>query len=93
MLLYGCKTWPMSVKDEKCMATTTMRMVRWATGLSRLEHQKNEEILEEAKVEPIVMVMRRRMARNGFGRNETENIRADGEMKMEEKCPRGKHRL
>ena len=27
-LLYGCETWPMSVKDEKRMATTEMRMVR-----------------------------------------------------------------
>ena len=31
-LLYGCETWPMSVKDEKRMATTEMRMVRWAMG-------------------------------------------------------------
>ena len=34
-------------------ATTEMRMVRWAMGVSLLEHQRNEEILEEAKVEPI----------------------------------------
>ena len=26
-LRYGCETWPMSVKDEKRMATTEMRMV------------------------------------------------------------------
>ena len=50
-LLYGCETWPMSVKDEKRMATTEMRMVRWAMGVSLLEHRRNEEILEEAKVE------------------------------------------
>ena len=29
-----------------------------AMGVSLLEHQRNEEILKEAKVEPIVMVMR-----------------------------------
>ena len=29
-LLYGSETWPMSVKYEKRMATTKMRMVRWA---------------------------------------------------------------
>ena len=50
-LLYGCETWPMSVKDERRMATTEMRMVRWAMGVSRLEHRRNDEILEEAKVE------------------------------------------
>ena len=31
-LLYGCETWPMPVKDEKRMATTCMRMVRWEMG-------------------------------------------------------------
>ena len=48
----------MSVKAERRMATTEMRMVRWAMGL---EHWRNEEILEEAKVEQIATVMRRRM--------------------------------
>ena len=36
--LYGCETWPMSIKAEKHMATTEMRMVRWAMRLSLLEH-------------------------------------------------------
>ena len=31
-LRYGCETWPTSVKDEKRIATTEMRMVRWAMG-------------------------------------------------------------
>ena len=95
-LLYGCETWPMSVKDEKRMATTEMRMVRWAMGVSLLEHRRNEEILEEAKVEPIATVMRRRRL-EWFGhikrRHETENIRAVVEMKMEGKRPRGRPKL
>ena len=76
----------MSVKDEKRMATTDMRMVRWAMGVSLLEHRRNEEILEETNVEPIATVMRRRRL-EWFGhikrRDETENIRAVVEMKME----------
>ena len=52
-LLYGCETWPMSVKDERRMATTEMRMVRWVMGVSLLKLRRNEEILEEAKVEHI----------------------------------------
>ena len=94
--LYGCETWSMSVKDEKRMATTEMRMVRWAMGVSLLEHRRNEEILEEAKVEAIATVMRRRrlewvghVKRGG----ETENIRAVAEMKMEGKRPRGRPKL
>ncbi len=83
----------MSVKDEKRMATTEMRMVLWAMGVSLLEHRRNEEILEEAKMEAIATVMRRRKL-EWFGhvkiRDETENIRAVVEMKMEEKRPRGR---
>ena len=47
----GCETWP--------MATREMRMVRWAMGVSLQERRRNEEMLEEARVEPMVMVMRR----------------------------------
>ena len=78
------------------LATTEMRMVRWAMGVSLLEQWRNEEILEEAKVEPIAIVMRRRRLES-FGhvkrRDETENIRAVVEMKMEGKCPRGRPKL
>ena len=74
----------MSVEDEKRMATKEMRMVRWAMGLSLSEHRRNEEILEEARVEPIAMVMRRRRL-EWFGhvkrRDETENIQAVVQMK------------
>ena len=57
----GYETWPMSVKDENRMITSEMRMVRWAMGVSLLEHWRNEEILEEARVEPIAMFIRRRL--------------------------------
>ena len=86
----------MSVKDEKRMATTQMIMVRWAMVVSLLEHRRNEEILEEAKVEPIAMVIRRRRLEwvgHAKRRDETENIRAVVEMKMEGKRPRGRPKL
>ena len=70
-LLYGCEAWPMSIKYEKRMATTEMGMVRWAMGVSLLEHKRNEEIWEEAKVEPIATVMRRR-GWNGSGTSKEE---------------------
>ena len=76
-------------------------MVRWAMGVSLLEHRRNEEILEEAKVEAIATVMRRRRLFSAtvewFGhvkrRGETENIRAVAEMKIEGKRPRGRPKL
>ena len=86
----------MSVKDERRTATTEMRMVRWAMGMSLLEHRRNEEILEEVKVEHIATVMRRRRL-EWFGhvkrRDETENSRAVVEMKMDGKRPRGRPKL
>ena len=78
------------------MAKTELIMVRWAMGVSLLEHRRNEEILEEAKVEPIATVMRRRRLewfRHVKRRNETENIRAVAEMKMEGKRPKRKTKV
>ena len=95
-MLYGCETWSISVKDERRVANTEMRMVRWAMGVSLLEHRRNEEILEEAKVEHIATVMRRRRLEwfgHGKRRDETENTRAVVEMKMERMRPRGRPKL
>ena len=73
---------PMSVKYENCMTTTEMRMGQWSMSLILLE-----PILEEARVEPIVTVMRRMEWLGHVKRtDETENIRAVAEMKMEGKC-------
>ena len=69
-----------------------MKMVRWAIGVSLLEHRRNEE----AKVEAIATVMRRRRL-EWFGhvkrKGATKNIRAVAEMKMEGKRPRGRPKL
>ena len=62
-----------------------------------MQHRRNEEILEETRVEPIAMVVRREPWLEWFGhvktRDEIENIRAVAEMKMEGKCPRGRPKL
>ena len=60
------------------------------------KHWRNEEILEEAKVEPIVMVMRMRRS-ECFGhvkrRVKKENIRAIAELKLEGHCQKGHESL
>ena len=62
--------------------------------MSLLEHGGNEEILDEAKVEPIAMVMRRLERFEQVKRREdTENIREVAEMKMEGKCLIGRPKL
>ena len=72
----------------------------WVSGgnwtMSLLEHWRNEEILKEATVQPIVMVTRRRRL-EWFGhfkrRDETENIRPVVEMNREGECPTGRPKL
>ena len=49
----------MSVNDENRMATTEMMMALWALGVNMHAHCRNEEMLEEANVEPIAMVTRK----------------------------------
>ena len=65
--------------------------MRWAMGERLLEHRSNEEILEEAKVELIVMVTRRRLElfRHEKKTKTGKRLRAVAEMKMEGKRPRG----
>ena len=60
------------------------------------EVHRSEEILEEANVERIAIVIRRRRFKcigHVERRQETENIRAVVEMKMEGKRPRGRPML
>ena len=93
-LLYGCETWPMSVNDERRMATADIRMVRWTMGLSLLEHRRNEEILEEAKIEHIATVMRRRRL-EWFGHVKLRNREHQSSCRNEDggKRARGKPKL
>ena len=65
-MVYDCEKWPISVKDEQRMTITyIMGIVRRAMGASLLEHRGNEDCMEVARVEPIVMVMGRRMLHGG----------------------------
>ena len=100
------KVWPKwrelaeVICDKKVLESYSTDVALWlrntAMGVSLLEHRRNEEILEETRVEIIAMVMRRRRL-EWFGhvkrRDETENIRAVVEMKMEGKRPRGRLKL
>ena len=79
-------------KDVKCMATKEMRMVQWALGISLLECQRNEEILEEARVKQMVM-RRLQWFKPVKRKDETENMRAIVKMKMEGQRPRRRSRL
>ena len=77
-----------------------MTMLRWAMGVNGLGYRRNEDILEEARVELIAMAVRKRRLEwfmNIRRRDETENIRAVVEMKLERnrqeenRCCDGEH--
>ena len=53
-MLCGCETW--TTKYEKGTSTAEVWIVRCAMVVSLQEHETNEEILEEALMEPIAMV-------------------------------------
>ena len=71
-------------------------MVRWAMSVNRLEHRRNEAILEEAETDPIATVMRSRRL-EWFGhmkrRQKTENITTAAMMKMVGKCRKERPKL
>ena len=79
-LLYGCETWPMSVKDEKRMATT---------------EDENGAMGNGGELVRTPDMSRRRLEWFGHvkRRGEIEHIRAVAEMKMEGKRPRGRPKL
>ena len=42
VIMYGSETWAMRKEDEKMMETAEMKMLRWNTGITKLDKVKNE---------------------------------------------------
>ena len=63
---YGHKTghgvwrecWAVTKKEDRKLPTTEMRMLRWATGKTRLYHLRNVDIWKEAHVYPMAEFLR-----------------------------------
>ena len=45
--------WAVKKKDENKLNSAEMRMLRWARGVIRLDHIRNEDIRKEADVKPV----------------------------------------
>ena len=52
VLLYGMETIALKREDERKLDATEMRMLRWITNTSLLEHRTNEDIRRFVKVPP-----------------------------------------
>ena len=79
----------MKKKDDMLMNTTEISMLRWIQGVSLREHQRNEELMEAATVQPIAsphLMQNRR-------RDESHTTRTVLGMVVEGVRPRGRPKL
>ena len=53
ILLYGSEVWALRKKDKKRMISIGIKFFRRNTACTLFEHERNEEVLEELKVEPV----------------------------------------
>jgi hypothetical protein len=58
ILLYGSEVWTLRPKDKKQLTLIGMKFFR-TVGYTLFDHKRNEEILEELKVEPVDEKLRR----------------------------------
>ena len=49
-MMYGAETWAVTKAQEKKLAGAEMRMLRWMSGVTKLERIRNERISGTAKV-------------------------------------------
>ena len=52
-MMYGAETWAVKKAQEKKLDVTEMRMLRWMSGVTKLDRIRNERIRGTTKVEEI----------------------------------------
>jgi len=57
--IYGCEILTLRQKDKKRLAPIEMKFFRRTAGYTLSDHKRNEEILEELKVQPVDEKLRR----------------------------------
>jgi hypothetical protein len=55
VLKLGSETWTLNQRDRTRLEAAQMKFLRPMLGLTRLDHQRNEEIREKLKVKSIVL--------------------------------------
>ena len=73
-MTFGAECWTMKKKNEMQMNKTEMRMLRWIQGISLSYHNRNEEIMEAATVQPIIThLMQKRLRSYGHVRRRDDS--------------------
>jgi Reverse transcriptase (RNA-dependent DNA polymerase) len=96
VLLYGSECWSLSKKEEKMIAVAEMRMLRWMSGISLMEHIRNEAVREKLKIRAIQDKMREQRLRwyGHVRRREPGYVgRRVQELNIEGTRPRGRPKL
>ena len=93
VMLYGAETWVLRRKEERMLKSTEMKMLRRIKGVTKLDRQRNEDILEELGVTDILTKARQaRLRWYGHLRrmNEESAPKKIWRMEIEGKRPRGR---
>ena len=56
-MTYGSECWAENKKDENKLNAAEMRMLRWASGNTRLDHIRNEDNSKDAHVKPVETIL------------------------------------
>ena len=60
VLTNGCEVWVLTEREKSRLQATEMRMLRKITGVSRLDHVRNETVRERLRLEPVLKKVERR---------------------------------
>jgi hypothetical protein len=54
LLCYGSEAWTIRKSDESRITACEVKFMRWTAGYTKWDLKRNEEVLKELKVEPIL---------------------------------------
>ena len=96
VLLYGLETAALRKEEERALARTEMRMLRWICRISLREHRTNDDIRKFIKVSPVsekVKEARLRWLGHVIRRKEADPIKKAFAEKVTGKRSRGRQRI